>query len=555
MMHTEAHPPRTGSISSAISSVEAWLETQSRVNVLVVLTCGLLIRLWVASGTFLNPDEALHFMLANQASAKLAYRASLTSLHPPLLIFLLHWLRLAGTSELFLRFPSIVAGTAFCWIYYLWLTKLLGRTIGWIGFLLATFLPSTILLSAEVRQYALLLLFICASAHLFEVAAERRSGKLMVLSFVCLYLGMLTHYSAFLFAMSFGVYALWRLFSERQEKAVLATWIAGQLVACGIATFLYVSHLSKVAGRNHSVPATQVWAGDAYLQRSYFQPGHDNPVLFVLARTGGVFQFVFAQLAVGDLAYVLFIIGLVFLFRRKVVPAKATITSSQLAVLLVLPFVLAAAASLVRAYPYGGSRHSSFLLMFALAGVSVCLAKLANNRATFALPITVVLLIVCAVFAQPRQQIPRSEQRIIHMQQAMQFIHEKIPRSDLILIDNQAFQLMGHYLCKQEIVHLEAGSHGFAAFVCDDYQNVVDLNSWAFSPADFLRDLQRLQGDGVVKARDTIWVIQAGWKVELASQLQETVPEFRSLQPHSFGHNIQIFAVRTGEPPTIASTN
>src|SRR5258708_4543090 len=89
----------------------------------VVTLLGSLFRLWSASGTFLNPDEALHFRLANQPSLALAYKASLTASHPPLLTVLLYFWRALGTSELWLRLPSVVAGTAFFWIFYQCLIK------------------------------------------------------------------------------------------------------------------------------------------------------------------------------------------------------------------------------------------------------------------------------------------------------------------------------------------------------------------------------------------------------------------------------------------------
>src|SRR5277367_4284216 len=86
--------------------LESMLEMRSRFVALVILAIGLAARLRAAAGMFLNPDEALHFQLANKNSWADAYHASLTSAHPPGLIFLLHYWRLLGTSELFLRLPS-----------------------------------------------------------------------------------------------------------------------------------------------------------------------------------------------------------------------------------------------------------------------------------------------------------------------------------------------------------------------------------------------------------------------------------------------------------------
>jgi uncharacterized membrane protein len=94
-----------------------WLQNHADLAALFITLLGFLARLWTASGTFLNPDEALHFRLANQVSLNLAYKASLTSAHPPLLIFLLYYWRALGASELWLRLPSVLAGAVFCWIF------------------------------------------------------------------------------------------------------------------------------------------------------------------------------------------------------------------------------------------------------------------------------------------------------------------------------------------------------------------------------------------------------------------------------------------------------
>src|SRR5271168_3001782 len=87
----------------------------------LVLLGALLARLYEARAYFFNPDEALHTLLASQSSLNLAYRAALTNAHPPLLILVLYYWRSLGHSELILRLPSVLAGTACCWLLYLWL--------------------------------------------------------------------------------------------------------------------------------------------------------------------------------------------------------------------------------------------------------------------------------------------------------------------------------------------------------------------------------------------------------------------------------------------------
>src|SRR5215470_12761484 len=133
-----------------------------------LLAIGSLVRLWHATGTYLNPDEALHFFVANKVTWRETYQASLNVSHPPLLIFLLRLWRPVGTSELMLRLPSIIAGTLFCWFAYRWLRMLFDEAVVWVAFTFIIFLPSTIDLSTEIRQYALLLAFAMGSAYFLE---------------------------------------------------------------------------------------------------------------------------------------------------------------------------------------------------------------------------------------------------------------------------------------------------------------------------------------------------------------------------------------------------
>ena len=342
-----------------------------------ILGLGLIVRIWHASGTYLNPDEALHFFVANKTTWWETYRSSLNVSHPPLLIFLLRVWRGLGTSELMLRLPSILAGTAFCWFAYRWLSLLFEQSVVWIAFAFIVFLPSSIDLSTEVRQYALLLAFAMGSAYFLERAVRENSAISMLASGVFLWFALFSHFSAFLFAAVLGVYAILRMLEQRTPLKIVAVWELGQVVGVGICYWLYVTQISRLGQAYGGTNATKGWMGGDYLGNSYLIPGKINPFLFVFARTGGVFQYVFRQSVVGDLAFVLFVVGVVMILRGHV--RKNTQVSNiakpgaprppYTGILLLLPFVFNCAAALMRAYPYGGTRHSSFLMPFALAGV------------------------------------------------------------------------------------------------------------------------------------------------------------------------------------------
>ena len=175
---------------------------------LLMLGTGAAVRLYFAWLTFLNPDEALHYFVARQPSFAAAYEASLTMAHPPLMIILLHAWSALGASEFFLRVPFVVAGLLFAWVMFIWIRHIASDAAGAFALALCLFLPSVISLSAEIRQYSVLLLFCAACLYALELGLESNSITWLAASFAVLYLALLTHYSALIFAAAVGLYGL-----------------------------------------------------------------------------------------------------------------------------------------------------------------------------------------------------------------------------------------------------------------------------------------------------------------------------------------------------------
>ena len=522
---------------------DRWFEDRSSVVAILVLTAALLIRLRTAWSTFLNPDEALHYLIAKQSTWQLAYKASLTNAHPPLLTSVLYFWRLLGTSELMLRLPSVIAGTGFCWIFFKWLSRIFGRVTGFIGLILVSFLPPLIALSAEVRQYALLLFFLAAAAYLLERALAENSSGMMLLSTIFLYLALLTHYSAILFAAAMGVYSLLRVIARPSDKVTTA-WIMGQAGAVGLVAALYVSHISKLNG-DYAAGTIQGW-----LANSFFRPGHDNPFLFAIARTGGVFQYVFGQLAVGDIACLAFIAGVVLLGRGKHPVRQVGPTSHQLAILLILPFVVGAAAAIARIYPYGGTRHSAFLIMFAVAGVSLAIARAVKENIRRGIALAILVVAVCNALGKPhRPYILREDQSRIQMTRAIEFIRSQIPPSELIFVDYQTRLLLGYYVCPEQPVPFAAAAGSLEQVQCGNHRvAAAGPDVYIFTVENFLPRWNELMRALSLKPGENVWVIQAGWEVNLSNDLLCKLPQFQSVNSHWYGKNIAIFPLTAGEP-------
>lgn len=519
-----------------------------------VLLAAFLLRLWKASGTFLNFDEAMHFLAANKASLAEAYRASVSLAHPPLLILLLHVWGKFGTSELFLRLPAVTAGTIFCWLFFRWLSRLLGPTVGWVGLILVSLLPVFVELSSEIRQYPLLLCFMMAAAYLLELALVEDSSVKMLVSFFFLYLAVLTHFSGTLFAAALGIYSLSRLANGRPSRRVIANWIAGQAGAAGIFVFLYLTQISQLKG-SASAQHMQV-----LLANSYFHRGHDHLLGFIFARTFGVLQYTFGQLTVGDLAGLLFVAGIVLLSigagaNRTEIAKKEVVengaqrsgpSSQQLAFLLMLPFVINAAAAIADLYPYGGTRHSAFLLPFAVAGVSLTIIRLTRGRALPALGGALLMVSVCQLFGAPhRPFMLREDQRRRNMTQALDAIRQNVSPGDVILVDFQSNFLLRFYLCPNAIPGGVPASD-LRTYACGGHRVVSTNSDTNVLTADsFLRRRNEMTSVYALQAGQTVWIFQAGWDIGLARELQEKVPEFLDLRAELFGRNISLFKLNT----------
>jgi uncharacterized membrane protein len=524
-----------------------WVQTYFRLAAVFITLLGFLVRLWTASGSFLNPDEALHFRLANQHSLALAYKASLIASHPPLLTLLLYFWRALGTSELWLRLPSVVAGTAFCWIFCQWLSKAAGKTAGFIGLLFVAFLPPIILLGVEIRQYALLLAFLAGALYLLDEAFLTKSPRRMVAFSFCLYLALMSHYSAFLLAAALGIYALFRILTERPPASLMVAWSVGQLGALALAIVLYKTHISKL-GLGNSRPVLQGWMSEFFLRRSYFDRAHDNPVLFLAGHTFGVFQYFFGQLAVGDVMGLLFVLGVTLLVRGKS-PLQERSSSRRLGLFLILPFAVAGIASLAHVYPYGGTRHIAFLIIPGVAGVSVAIGHLAGKWGR-GLAIAALVLIACIAFGKPRPpRMSRADQSRTNMAAAIEFVNRNIGPSDLIFVDYQTDLILGHYLCQQRPISPEAAPATFEQFSCASHRVVsTDYKEWSFWADNFPNAWQRVVQAYSLKPGDTVWIFQAGWGVDLPQDLQRHFAEFHDLRFESFGNNIKVFKMTVGQP-------
>jgi hypothetical protein len=527
--------PREPKAIQKESFVERWLQLHLHALALTVVAAGSLIRLLIAGGTFFNPDEALHYVLFDQPSAFLAYKASLTNAHPPLIYLVLYFWHFLGHSELMLRLPSVFAGAAFCWFTFKWMEISFSRAASFIALVIVAFSPALIGISTELREYSLLLFFIAASLYYFEAAVQDKSIRKMLCFTLALYLAILVHYSAVFFVLAMGFYALVRIADARLPRKLVGTWLVGQAGAVAIYGILYVTHVAKL---KDIIPR---WAGP--YTRFYFYGGFADIFSFLRERTPDIFWYMFGQKYISEIVFWLWVIGIALLFVRGLTSSRGYPRSSQLGILLLLPFMALWGAVVAGRYPYIGSRHTIFLAPFAIAAVSALLASVLGQKLWRGLLVATLLVSVSCAFAYSSDGYMNSEgQSRAFMNDALRYVHQSIPSNDLILLDYQSGVTVAYYLCApEESRQFYASEREFIPLSCNG-RSFIFMNShtWDLNFKNFSYKFDRLVHQYQLQPGTRVWVFQTSWAANLDTTLQQTSPQFNCLTPKRFGKSIVI---------------
>ncbi len=291
-----------------------------------------------------NADEGIYYQIAHAPSA-IANSIIAANAHPPLYYYLLRAVGSVSDDFVWLRVPALVFGTLSIAALYRLGTRVGGSVCGIAAALVLALSPGAIELSQVARPYALqLFLLIGATGVLLRYLRSRRA-RLLVAYSIWMLASVLTHYSSFLvltgFAVVLGATAIFRHFSAREWRD-LAIAHAPVLLTCAV---LYSFHVEPVlldsAMRREALGS---WLGE------YFVAG---PVE-LWRNFLGVFDYLAGPTLAG-VGSIAFLISVGACLRGK--------RFALLGVCLSVVFV-AASASAVSLYPFGGTRHSAYLAPF-----------------------------------------------------------------------------------------------------------------------------------------------------------------------------------------------
>jgi uncharacterized membrane protein len=492
-----------------------------------ITVAAFLVRAYAASRNYLNPDEATHYVIATQPSLWLTYKASLTNAHPPLIYLIVYGWRFLGRSELMLRMPSVLAGTAACRFGFKWMRVVAGEAVALVTILFLAFSSATVMLSSELRAYALLLACVTAALYFLARAFERTSPGDMFWFSVCLCLAIVSHYSAVFFAVAAGLYALARFSDLNFPRRLVAAWIAGQAGALALCGFLYVTHISKV--KNYIA----LWGSS--FTTAYFDPTDGSVFRLTAERTSHIFQFLFGQKFVAGILLLCFLAAIAILFRRDLQSRKQSLPTAHLGILLLFPFLAVWIAAVARVYPFVGSRHTALLAPFAIAGASFLLATILRQRLWAGL-VCVILLGVSYVSGNTSEpgswSADNSRQAMID---SAEYMRTTVPRGDHVLVDFQTSLPFVYYFCGSKMfVPIDTFAGRYFDFNCNG-NPIVSLHSWKAIAPGFPKQFEEMAHAKGLQPGDRVWFYQAGWGEMLDANLDQKNSRFRCLAPRHFG--------------------
>jgi hypothetical protein len=421
--------------------VNAWLETRLDWAMWAMVLIGLYLRVRQAGLMYFNTDEAQIMLPPLQHGLANVYKAALPMAHAPLVSFLLHFMTFFGNSELYFRMPEVLCGALLAFVGYKWAAETFGKGAGLVTGCFIAFAPPLVVLSASLRSYMIQALFMVCSLYCLERAFREKSARWMGLFSASALLATLTDYMSVFYLAALGIYAGIRILRKELPRPLVVRWAITQAAALTVLMAAYFTQFRNLRGNLQDRYAHEVW-----LPEWYFRPHSESLLHFLRHATLNVFRYAFANGRLGPFMLIIFLVGVGFALLGK----NRTREDQQWAALsLLLPLIVTAAAGVLTIYPYGGSRHDAFLLVFISAGVSIALSVLARGRVLVLLLGLTFLLPVWLRSAERHifdDYLPVS--RLGQMKQALAYLSSRSPRPKVLMADFIAAWELRYYVCR-----------------------------------------------------------------------------------------------------------
>lgn len=505
--------------NSGLSRLQQWVDKNARWFALGIIAAAFVIRYVYSVSCYLNPDEAAHFDVAAANSWAEAIKGAFTLTHPPLFIVVLHAFLFIGRSELIVRLPSLIAGTTALWFAFAWMRRILGGVpaLGGLGFLALS--PMSISASAEVRQYGLLVFFICAALYATERTFADRSTRWAILQGLFLLGAILTHYIALIVLACIGFYVLLRMFSDRPPRRIVVTILLSQLIIAVVFLALYFGQVRK------SIPfgshATLEWIKP-------FIYSADQETLLGFARRSifGTFLYAVGAVRLSYLFMFLFVAGLAALLAARTKAPRLT------ALLAISPFVVGFVAAIFQVFPFAGTRHQTYLLPFLAVGIAAAFACLPRG---WTVPVLVLGIAIAPHWLS--RAMPDNNMKVdplTDMTAEMAYVKQTVPAGTPIFVDYETRQVLRYYLARYQSFPGTLQTRRVTEQRYGAYRVVAPAEYvWIFRPDQVLDQATKSARAIGAQPGNPLWVVSVAW----------ADPSFASRLPATQVHDLKEFGM------------
>jgi len=501
-----------------------WLSDHVTLIALAVVGIGCGLRLYHTMGAYLNPDEAQHFLYANTGDFVDTYLRSLHTAHPPLLLLVLNATLRAGDSELAMRLPSLLTGTAALWLAFRWLQRSAGDAAAVAGLIFLSAAPGMISVATEVRQYGCLLVGICGALYCMERFITERSTAWVAAFALSLYVAILSHYTAAWVTLTLGLYVSLRLWSERPPRLIVLSWLLSQTGAAALYWLFYTTHLHAVRGGGMEGIAITGW-----LKSSYYRPGEQTVIDFILGATSSAVQHLAGGMIPGAIVGGLFVFGVAAIATRW--PRVDPQVRRDYAVLLTLPVIIGCAAAVDRLLPFGGTRHVNYLLPFIAGGVGVAVARIFAARTMAVLAVSAILGTLWIANTTPTNNVAQMDRA--SMSAALAYLDDAVPGDSFVLVDGKTHFVLLYYLRGGEKGLRLRGAAALNETQLHGLRIVSFPSSWAFEPGQFAGAVHGAIEALQLAPGQPLWVMSVGWMRD--EDLEKELPPSAVLLARRFG--------------------
>lgn len=492
----------------------------------LLVALGLYLRVRGLGEYWVNPDEGIYYSTLTQPSFATFWSEVLANAHPPGYYLLLRAFGFLTWDFVWLRATSALFGGATVWLLWLVGRELGGRGVagavtGLLAAALVAFNGEAIDLSQLIRPYALLLALLSAALYALLVYMRAPSDRLLATYAALIAAALLTHYSA---VLGIAVLSALILHERIAGHLGLAAWwkLLGTHAAAGL--LLIVLYLVHMRGLMSSALATT--ALDGWLAH------------WMVSSLGEAWRAL--------VAYQVMIAPLDWIGRAAVVMVAATAWAAtrpedrKIAVLAGAGLAIGLTLSALELYPFGGSRHVTWLIAFTvptLAWFPVAISRLRRPNAWIVgVPIAAMLAVgssIESIIVPPSMTGGGTSATDDHTVRTRDLAPMVVNRLDpergprIILMAEQAYYLlMPLYATERHPIH-DVSDEPFFHFAYGARQVVV-VRSWDWTPPSDLisvvASLDEALPDVVTDQDGELLVVAGGW----GSALFSTLPPLRA---------------------------